>query len=312
MSWGQGMYNTAGLPALVSFEQAKKHYETVIPIRGRSKECKPAGKNRRFSWYTIERNMKSVEDGSQIGKWTESYGIRVYGADLVEFHSDGNITLRTSNWASPTTMSVLFYSTASFGTVFSEKGKWYFRNKQNKCYPLNGELELHKKDGVYEPVNIVQENRHRANRKAMNEVAKKYKKFTDYAKQMLLIEPNVTRLEMAEFIHGLDFKSPNLVPYNWQGDKVSGQNRAYLFSHIEKFINTGDLGLAYELACYTAVCFGDWQYRAQLTRCTPEQFMRKFKEVIKYEFKDVVFVVEPQEVGVPFHDSNKKFFKWTK
>lgn len=308
MSWGMGRYNTAGLPALVDFAAAKKHYNDVAPIRGRSQIVKPAGKNRRFSWYTIEKNMKSVEDGSPVGRWVESYGIRVYGSDLVEFHADSNITLRTSKWASPTTMSVLYYSTASFGTVFSERGKWYFQNKAGKCYVFYGELPLHNKDGVYEPINIKQEYKHKADRKAMNKVSKRFKLFTDYATQMLLIEPNVTRLEMSEFIHGLDFKSPNLIPDRWHEDKVTRENRAKVISHIDRFNSTGDLGLAYELACYMACCFGRWQYHANLTNCSPDAFKRGFKEMLKYSFRDEVFVKEAQEVGVPFHDVNKKYF----
>jgi len=308
MSWGIGRYNSAGLPALVDFANAKQHYENTAPIRGRSQIVRPAGKNRRFSWYTIEKNMKSVEDGSPVGKWAESYAIRVYSSDLVEFHANGNITLRTSKWQSPTTMSVLYYSTAAFGSVFSERGKWYFQNKAGKCYVFRGELPLHNKDGVYEPITITQEYKHKADRKALNAVAKRYKKFVDYATQMLLIDPNVTRLEMAEFIHGLDFKSPQLIPTAWHGDKTTSANRAYLISHIERFNSTGDLGLAYELACYTAVCFGDWQYRANLSHCTPDKFKRGFKELLKYSFRDEVFVKETQEVGVPFHDVNKKYF----
>jgi hypothetical protein len=308
MSWGMGRYNSAGLPALVDFAQAKKHFESVMPIRGRSKEVKPAGKNRRFTWYTIEKNMKSVEDGSPIGRWEESYGIKVYGTDLVEFHADGNITLRTSKWQSPTTMSVLYYSTASFGTVFSERGKWYFQNKAGKSYPFFGELKLHKVDGLYEPINIEPEYKHKADRKALNAVAKKYKAFIDYATQMLAIEPNVTRLEMAEFAKGINLKSPYIIPTRWHGDKEAKKNRDALLEYLDKFISTGDLGLAYELACYTAVAFGDWQYRANMTHCTPDAFKRGFKELLKYCFKDEVFVKEAQEVGVPFHDVNKKYF----
>jgi hypothetical protein len=309
MSWGMGRYNTAGLPALVDFADAKKHFESVVPIRGRSQVVKPAGKNRRFSWYTIEKNMKSVEDGSPVGSWAESYGIKVYGSDLVEFHADSNITLRTSKWASPTTMSVLFYSTASFGTVFSERGKWYFQNKAGKSYVFYGELPLHKVDGVYEPVNIKQEYKSKVDRKAMNAIARKYKLFVDYATQMLLIEPNVTRLEMAEFINGLDFKSPELIPSSrWRGDKEAKVNREKVLGYMDKFNSTGDLGLAYELACYMAVCFGDWQYRSNMTHCTPDKFKRGFKEMLKYSFKDEVFAKEAQEIGVPFHDVNKKYF----
>jgi hypothetical protein len=29
---------------------------------------------------------------------------------------------------------------------------------------------------------------------------------------------------------------------------------------------------------------------------------------LKYSFRDEVFVAEAQEVGVPFHDVNKKYF----
>jgi hypothetical protein len=206
-------------------------------------------------------------------------------------------------------MSVLYYSTASFGSVFSERGKWYFTNKAGKSYVLNDELPLHNKDGLYEPITIRQEHRHKADRKAMNAVARKYKLFVDYATQMLLIEPNVTRLEMAEFVKGIDFKSPDIIPDNrWRGDKVSGENRAKVLKYIDKFTATGDLGLAYELSCYLAVAFGEWQYSANLTRCTPDRFKRGFKEVLKYSFRDEVFVKEAQEVGVPFHDVNKKYF----
>ena len=82
MTWGYGRYNCASIPALNNYADAKAHFESVAPIRGRpNPDCnKPLGKNRRFTWYRIMRRETSrLVAGNPLGEYVTTYGAQLYG-----------------------------------------------------------------------------------------------------------------------------------------------------------------------------------------------------------------------------------------
>jgi hypothetical protein len=314
MGWGYGGYNTAQIPALSTFDEVKKHHDSVVPIRGRSKETRPLGRRRNYCHMTIVRNTRSViSDDEPVGKFMDTYSYQLYGTRCVEWFPDGKVYIKNDGWNSPTTMQFMTYSLAKLGRIDSVRGKWYFVNKQGKNFLMENGITLVKEGDEYVAESAVIENRYKANRKALNALRKKYKMFVDYGKNALSIEPHLTRLEVAEASHGLSFNNVQLTPsYNWNSKKNADvENRAKLFLALDKVNESGDLTLMYELMTYVACNAGGYDYRSQKILCPPQKFARFFDDVLKYQFADEIFTAVPVAGGEQFHDSNKKYFNKT-
>jgi hypothetical protein len=317
MSWGHGWGygNSAGVRPLGSYAQAKEHYEKVRPIQGREQKVKPLGMNRRYSWYCIDKRMRSVEvEGEPLGVWQLSYACSLYGTDCVEFLSNGNIILRTGGYMTPTTLSFINYLLyKDIGEVVSVSGKWYFRsakdkNTQDLSNPNPETLQfiranrredtvLVKEGDRYVVRDKIQEVKYKANRKALNGIKRKYKEFVEYGKAAFAIDT-----KLSEEFHNQPRANFNLTASYWNSHPV--ENRAKFFTLLDKFIETKDLEIAYTLANWVGKSWATWG-----GHCTKEGFIKHFTEVCKYQFTDEVFVAEPVGFGVAFYDRNARYFK---
>jgi hypothetical protein len=305
--WGFG--NSAGLVQLHSFEEAKNKWENTLPIRGRTKDCRPLGRNRARSDYEIRKHWRVVEDGC-LGKYVESYTANLWHTDYVEWFSDGRLFVRTGGYSSPSINACVNYSVANaYGELYSFNGKPYFKTKDGKSYfitrdglmlePTGQEIQTHVGHiaKVMHPLNPIQEYKYRANRKEMNKVRKHYKKFIDYGVAMYGIDDRIP--EKKDNNQG--WYHYQFTYSKWQNN-VMVENRARLFKMVDEFIDTDNLEIAYQAACEIGHCFG-WG-----SNCTPEQFTDGMTEILKYRFKDSVFHKEAIEIGTPFYDRNAKYF----
>jgi hypothetical protein len=312
MGWGQTTYNSAQIPALSNYAEVQEHYKKVVPIRGRTPETRPLGKNRRHTWVTIEQQDRSViSDDEPVGKLMRTYSYRLYRTDCIEWFPDGKVSVKSDGWKSPTTMQFMTFSLAKLGHIDSVRGKWYFVNKQGKNFLVGNGITLVKEGDVYVAETVVVEKRYKANRKALNALRKKYRSFIEYGKTTLSMDSSLTRLEVAEAGHGLSFDNVQLTPssYNWNRKPADIENRAKLFLALDKVNESGDLTLMYELMTYVACNAGGYSYRTQKIECSPQQFERFFNDVLKYEFAKDVFTAIDVAEGEMFHDENKKYFK---
>lgn len=312
MSWGYQGYNTAGIPSLGHYDEVQEHYKSVAPIRGRTHEVRPLGRNRRHDHVTINQHDRLIlSDDEPLGKLVRTYSYRMYQTDCVEWFPDGKINVKHGNWTSPTTMQFLTFSLAQFGHIDSIRGKWYFVNKQGRNFLMGKGITLVKEGDGYVAETVVVEKRYKANRKALNALRKKYRSFIEYGKTALSLDPNVTRLEVAEAGHGLSFKNVQLTPsYNWHGKQDADiENRTKLFQALDKVNESGDLTLMYELMTYVACNAGAYNYRDQGVVCSPQQFTKFFDDVLKYQYANDVFTAIDVAQDEMFHDENKKYFK---
>lgn len=301
-----GHGNCPRIPRISTFDEAKAHYESVIPIRGRGVECKPLGKERRYHWYTIRKNTYANQTEN---KEYHTYSAHLYNTDVVEFYPNGDVTLRTGGWATFTTGACINFVVGNLGSVLSESGKWYFQNKRGETFRWNdNELRLKfDESGVLVTKDIpVQEYKRTVNRKAMNAIRKKYKSIYEYGRNMLAIDKHISRIELQNNAIGIN--STNLTDTrSWYASK-SKDNRVALFKAMDKYLESGDLDLLYNLATYVACSAGRYSYRQDKMECYPEWFINKLDEVIKLHYRDEVFNAEPVPVGVVFNDRNKKYF----
>jgi hypothetical protein len=305
--WGFG--NSAGLVQMHSFAEAKNKWDNTTPIRGRSKDCKPLGRNRRYNDRTIQKHWRVVEDGC-LGQYVESYTANLWGTDYIEWFSDGRVFVKTGGYSSPTTNSTINYSIAdAYGELYSFNGKPYFKTKDGKSYRMTsaglmleptGE-EIHSKHPyiakVMRPLNPFQEYKYRANRKEMNKIRKHYQKFIDYGKAMYSITDMIA--EKKDNKQG--WYHYQFTYSKWQNDAMV-QNRGRVFKLIDEFIDTDNLEIAYKAAIEIGHGFG-WN-----NTCSAEQFADGVTEILKYRFKDSVFHKEAIPIGEAFYDRNAKYF----
>ena len=303
MTWGFG--NSAQLTTLATYTQARNKFINTDPIRGRSKECRPLGKNRRYTGYEIAKNMRAIDDGV-LGQWQETYSAKVYDRDVLEWFPDGRLAIKVGRWHGTIIQSVINYTLGhGVGLIQSYNGKWYFHSGNGKAYFLpqekGHELIVNTENSAVE--NPVQEHRRRVKRKDMNAVRKRYAKFIEYGTNMLRIANDAFKYEESEVKSVLGNERTQLAWSRWSDPAEVAEIRELFLKKVEKFEQSGDLTLAYTLASIVVKGIYYWGDKA-----TPEQFKKFFDEVLKYKFKDEVFESEPVEIGTAFYDRNAKYF----
>jgi hypothetical protein len=303
MSWGFG--NSAQLGAITTYTDARNKFIKTDPIRGREKECRPLGKNRRYTGYEIAKNMRAIEDGV-VGQWQETYSAKVYGADILEWFPDGKLAIKVGRWHGTILQSVINYTINNgVGVVQSYNGKWYFNNGSGKSYFLPQQkghsLIVNVENGAVD--NPIQEHRRRVNRKAMNAVRKQHANFIEYGTNMLKISRDAFTLDDQEVKSVLGEGSAQFSWSRWSDPSEVAKSRDMFLKGVAKFEQSGDLALAYTLVSVVVKAINYWG-----NAITPEQFKKFFDEVLRYKFRDEVFVSEPVEIGTAFFDRNAKYF----
>lgn len=318
-------YNSARLPALINYDNAKAHYENAVPIRGRYPEERPLGKNRRYSWMQIHKRVRSIEEeGNPVGKFITTYACQLYQTDCVEFFPDESVVLRVNNWRGPTTMMFMNYTLENFGQIESASGKWYFVNKGGEAFLMptrrDTELRIHFVDGHgFRPVNLKPEYKYKVRRKEMNKLRKYYSDFIEYAKTMLLADGK---------IGGSDERHKLLEKYGLATSRFTGNDiytrwdsngerhislqiadeRNKLMKLVNIAMDTDNLEMKYDLMRLIGSEYAWYSYKASYYTSDPARFVRGFEEIIKYQHRDVVFEAVEQPIGVPFEDRNEKYF----
>jgi hypothetical protein len=316
--WGHG--NCAQLPNLVSYHTAKEHFDKVDPIRGRAQEVRPLGRKRRYSWYQITKNTKAIQvKDDPLGQFITTYACRMYSTDCVEFFSDGKIVLNAGGWAGFTTQAFINYVVEPIGIINSHEGKWYWQvRRQGKLaesypFPMNrgSEFVLEYRDGAMMPIDIKPEHRYTVNRKAMNAMRKKYEAIITYGKGVLNMSKEVDVLKEKE-MYGVDTQMGSLLAsYSANYDiynKARNDNVLKLFKALDKYEETKDLNILYNMFLYISKNAGRYSYNTQGVRCEPAWFKEAMDKLIKFAFSSEVFVSTEQPIGVPFKDRNDKYF----
>jgi hypothetical protein len=303
MSWGFG--NSAQLGRITTYADARNKFINTDPIRGREKECRPLGKNRRYTGYEIAKNMRAIEDGV-VGQWQETYSAKVYGSDILEWFPDGKLAVKVGRWHGTILQSVINYTIGNgVGVIQSYNGKWYFNNGSGKSYFLPQQkghsLIVNVENGAVD--NPIQEHRRRVNRKAMNAVRKQHANFIEYGTNMLKISRDAFTLDEQEVKSVLGEGSAQFSWSRWSDPSEVAKSRDMFLKGVAKFEQSGDLALAYTLVSVVVKAINYWG-----NAITPEQFKKFFDEVLRYKFRDEVFVSEPVEIGTAFFDRNAKYF----
>lgn len=194
---GFGMYSGRSwdnyLPCIRSYDEAKHKHDAIKPIRGRADEVRPLGK-RSADFINIHKVGTSI---------MPAYAVRLYLTDIVTYHADGRIVVKTGGWDSTATTKALY-------RVLPTNDVQRVLRRVRVCGYLVTEDEgltfvpsdpmitggFPAWDG-YTLLNPKREYVHAVNRKAANAVRKQYKHFTNWYKgYMSLREGRMTEGEM--------------------------------------------------------------------------------------------------------------------
>ena len=312
-------YNSARIKKISNYAQAKEHYESVVPIRGRD-NVRPLGANRRYHSTQIVKKMVSIEvPDNPLGEWAEVYSCRLWGSDYMTFYPNGDLVIHIANgYHGVSVMNMLTYS-MGMARIGSMRGKWYLINKNNESFLIGKEPTVFSIDGD----NCVPKNPptpevvYSLNRKEMNALRKRYKKFFDYAHTALAIDSKIVsgeagtkEREMSKVLKYFKLKDHDLLPiFYWGRQPDFLSNQETIAKALDTFNDSGDLELAYHLMFLFAHNAGNFSYRDSSVSCSPQAFKKYFDDFLKYAFRDKLFVAKEVEVGVPFYDANKKFMR---
>jgi len=189
------------LPCISSYDAAKRKHDDIKPIRARADKVRPLGK-RSADYINIH------EVGTRINP---AYAVRLYLTDIVTYHADGRIVVRTGGWASSTTTKALHrvlptYDVARVNGQVRVCGYVVPPTEAGLTFvPADDKVEGVPAWNGYTLINPHREYTHVINRKAANEVRKQFKHFNDWYKgYMSLREGRMLEKEIFEATAGVN------------------------------------------------------------------------------------------------------------
>ena len=141
----------------------------------------------------------------------------------------------------------------------------------------------------------------------MNALRTRYSYFIDYGRTTLALSNELAKVLDGAQITQLNFSEVRLVSHGYASERAQF-NRSTLMDVLHEYERTQDLELLYEAMLYVSMSAGRWVWNRDVVICTPQQFVDRMDEVLKYENRETVFTVTEQPVGSMFIDKNKRYF----
>ena len=197
MSWNS--YISSGgvrSSTFADYDTARKHFETVKPIRGRTPELRPLGSNRAYTQCKIE-----------IDELTWGVSATLYGTQCVTIYPDKSIKLHRDTWLTPSTANFIdAILPTKFGTVSLRKRRLIYKNSAGQEYviPADGLMLKASDDWSSADVKIDADNEpklyeYKADRKVMNSIRKSIKPLLDTVHVMSSMSSTYSVHEVAQY-----------------------------------------------------------------------------------------------------------------
>jgi len=286
------------VPYLYTYAEAKEYAAGVVPYKNGSDKAgqKPLGRVRRY-------NRSIIEDRG------ESVVCSLYGNDLVEFHSDGSITVGTGGYM--TTMTGAFLTDVlGWGRIVRNRGRIYYSDNEGYLHLMMPSVRVYP-DGKVEGRSIEYKYVGAA-RGGLVKRRKQYQPFLDYAKQVLSLTPEF-QLDAANRVDYLCIRADEM-RYN---TRTMTAIRKQFFESLEKALTINDeetrLAELYPLLRQAVISWGDKPYKFHSNRtdvaiCGYEKLRKSFTELLRYQFARELFVREELPLSKkPLNDANNKY-----
>jgi len=162
------------------YEHYKARFNNTKPIRGRAFDVRPIGERRR-DWETI--TQKKLLSGET------SYCAKLHATECVEYFANGDITLRTNGWETPSTAEFIHEHSPLY--CAKQYNRLWVKLKMSPssepvAYPIGDELQLrYVAEGCYEPINKVLINKKVVDRQKAKEARAPVMPFLAWAKTFM-------------------------------------------------------------------------------------------------------------------------------
>ena len=307
------------LPRLRNYAQALARYNNTIPLRtGHDAGLVPLGDNRRYK----RSQMLKVET-----KNGNAIICRYWRHDCITFYENGRVHFNIGSWHTPTT---LMFLNDVYGGFARNKGKIYHIHDYHYYYlnPVEG-LWINPDGSPHEPL---PEYARVLNRGRWKALTAKVKPFVDYAQDMVkVMEPRAGTDMVDDFkklieqygfeywsglINNLDQRhvripyltiTPREIRYN--KGKIT-ETRKEFMRRVLQACEDNDFDAMYPLMYTLQACASEqrWTGNGYVTECNPERVKKYLYELMKFEFRNIIFEELPQPIGATVADSNAKYF----
>jgi len=166
-----GTYRNSGIRRLYDYKEALSWYERTTPIRGRGVNAgqRPLGHRNKMQFQ-----IRKTDEGIVV--------CRCYQTDVVAFHPDGVVNIKTDGWDSQTTANFI-KDVLGIGAMISDRDVQLCID--NGYYRVKDGIKIKRRDtlgsaGSYEVINCQPHVTHSIDRKAMNQLRKKVQGFRTY------------------------------------------------------------------------------------------------------------------------------------
>lgn len=221
-------YRNSGIRRLYDYKEALSWYERTTPIRGSGVNAglRPLGHRGKMQFQ-----IRKTDDGIVV--------CRCYQTDVVTFHPDNTVSIKTGGWDSQTTAHFIS-DVLGISAVIADHdvqlrvGNGYYRVKTG--------IKLQRKAAVYEyeVVEHVPHEIHNINRRMMGELRKKVKGFRTYLSGVMKLrgdvpftrdELNAALEEIGQTVRG----NWDVAVYQWRQDvkDISVRQHAMLAELME-------------------------------------------------------------------------------
>lgn len=131
--------------SIESYTHYANIWTSTKPIRGRAGDIRPIG-NRRRDWETIVRK--------QLLSGEYSYAAKLHNTECVEYFPNGDVTLRTGGWDTPSTADFI-HEHSPFMCAKRNGKLWVKKPNVDTMLPIIGELQMRWTTTGHEPIGEV-------------------------------------------------------------------------------------------------------------------------------------------------------------
>ena len=172
-----GYSRNSGITYFPNYEYAVKQYDNTKPIRGRTEDKRPLGHRRSVDNYWFVKHEDKVE-------------CYLYHTPVVTYHADGRVGLFAGMWPSLSTAAFINEVSPFYARLYDGSIVVRLNHAAHSSEPVEFRLGAGKdavplefkrnEQGVWEVLNPNKEYDYRINRKAANNVRRRFKEFKDY------------------------------------------------------------------------------------------------------------------------------------
>ena len=170
----------------MDYEQAKRRWDNVRPIRGRAVDIRPLGKRSR-DWETIVK-VDLGADKPEGERW--AYAAKLYDTNVVTWYPDDTIGIRTDTHHTPITAKFI-HEVSPLGCAKANRKLWvwaYGTGSESIKYPVpyKDEMRMQRQaDGTWVPLEGYTPKVRRTDRKATKPLQQQVAPFLNWAKAFL-------------------------------------------------------------------------------------------------------------------------------